>query len=335
MRHRLCTAAVVGFALVLGACTVHQTTPPTPTGPSGFASPVVVALVPFVSFTFAPTAPGANAPVLFNAIKSCAVSDLGGNCNLASPRVITALQWNFGDGTRASGAVVSHAFPNQQTFNVTLTVTNDSGVSNSGSQTVAVGPGALPVPIFVVSPTSPLPLQTVFFNAAGSTPGAGHSIASYSWNFGDGGSASGVGVSHSYGVIGAYVVQLTVTDETGQSTTSAGTTVTVALVPPVPPVPPVPIFTVSPTNPSFAVPPVFFNAAASTTPSGAAINVYRWDFGDGTIITGPPAGLAPGGGTFQAPHHMYPSQGTRNVTLTVSDTNGLSATATQTVTVGP
>src|SRR5216683_5466453 len=123
MRHRLCTAAVVGLALVLSACTVHQTTPPLPTGPSGFASPVVVAPVPFVSFTFAPSAPSANAPVLFNATKSCAVSDVGGNCNLASPRVIASFLWNFGDGAQASGAVVSHAFPNQQTFNVTLTVT--------------------------------------------------------------------------------------------------------------------------------------------------------------------------------------------------------------------
>jgi len=53
-----------------------------------------------------------------------------------------------------------------------------------------------------------------------STPGAGHTIASYAWTFGDGDTASGVTVSHAYKTAGTFSVQLKVTDEIGQSRAS-------------------------------------------------------------------------------------------------------------------
>src|SRR5262249_40198031 len=43
------------------------------------------------------------------------------------------------------------------------------------------------------------------------------SIASCAWTFGDGGSASGVTVTHSYAQAGTYVVTLNVTDNVGAS----------------------------------------------------------------------------------------------------------------------
>ena len=49
------------------------------------------------------------------------------------------------------------------------------------------------------------------FNGAGSSDPDGP-LASYSWNFGDGNSASGVTASHSYGSAGVFVVSLTVSD---------------------------------------------------------------------------------------------------------------------------
>ncbi len=57
--------------------------------------------------------------------------------------------------------------------------------------------------------------------ASTSTPGAGHTIVSYSWTFGDGGTATGVTASHAYLTAGTYSAQLKVTDEIGQSATSA------------------------------------------------------------------------------------------------------------------
>lgn len=52
-------------------------------------------------------------------------------------------------------------------------------------------------------------------------------IVSYSWNFGDGGSASGVTASHNYASAGTFTVTLTVTDDDGASnSTSQSVTVT-------------------------------------------------------------------------------------------------------------
>ena len=55
-----------------------------------------------------------------------------------------------------------------------------------------------------------------------STPGAGHTITSYRWTSATAATASGVSVTHAYAVAGTYTVLLTVTDEAGQSVTSAG-----------------------------------------------------------------------------------------------------------------
>lgn len=52
------------------------------------------------------------------------------------------------------------------------------------------------------------------FDASGSS--AGHGIASYQWQFGDGQTASGAVVSHSFADYGNYTVTLTVSDNQGQ-----------------------------------------------------------------------------------------------------------------------
>src|SRR2546430_232341 len=56
---------------------------------------------------------------------------------------ITNYAWDFGDGTTANGRVVSHQYLSvsvDSPFQVTLTVTNDGGVSSSVSQSVNVTP---------------------------------------------------------------------------------------------------------------------------------------------------------------------------------------------------
>nr|WP_305852094.1 pre-peptidase C-terminal domain-containing protein [Aliikangiella sp. G2MR2-5] len=64
------------------------------------------------------------------------------------------------------------------------------------------------------------------FNGSASSDPDG-SIASYSWNFGDGSTASGATTAHTYAAAGTYTVQLTVTDDKGASnSTSKSVTVT-------------------------------------------------------------------------------------------------------------
>lgn len=55
---------------------------------------------------------------------------------------------------------------------------------------------------------------TVNFSGAASTDPASNSLT-YAWNFGDGASASGATVSHTYAAIGAYTATLTVSDGQG------------------------------------------------------------------------------------------------------------------------
>jgi len=66
----------------------------------------------------------------------------------------------------------------------------------------------------IANPGTITPGQVVEFNGSGSVPGDG-GIVSYKWEFGDGGTGSGVHPLHTYAAVGAYTVTLTVTDDGG------------------------------------------------------------------------------------------------------------------------
>jgi hypothetical protein len=70
----------------------------------------------------------------------------------------------------------------------------------------------------------------VTFSGSGTTAPSGK-IVSYSWSFGDGSTASGVSVSHTYSSTGQFTAALKVTDNIGL-TGSASQVITVALAPP-------------------------------------------------------------------------------------------------------
>jgi PKD repeat protein len=90
--------------------------------------------------------------------------------------------------------------------------------------------------------------------------------------------------------------------------------VDIRLVPPgVIGIAPTAVFTFNPETP-VAFSNVLFDGSASTGGVGAAIASYRWDFGDGTS------------GSGLTSIHQYSAAGIYRVTLTVTDTNGLSST---------
>lgn len=179
------------------------------------------AQTPTPSFTFAPTTPTAGLLTQFNGSASCAGAVVGGVCSSSSS--IISYTWDFGDGATATGAVVSHTFRAAQTYSVTLTVTNDRGVSASTTQVVTVGASAAPVAQIDVSPTTIRPGNMVFFSGAKSTAATGRRIVRYEWDFGDGKGETNTGpqADHVYGAVNTYTVILTVTDDLGlQGTTS-------------------------------------------------------------------------------------------------------------------
>lgn len=100
----------------------------------------------------------------------------------------------------------------------------NDGTLDSNPATVSISIGAVnqpPTASFTFSCTE----LTCSFSAAGSTDPDG-TIASYSWQFGDGTSGSGVDTSHTYAIADSYEVTLTVTDDGGE-TGSSSQTVTV------------------------------------------------------------------------------------------------------------
>jgi subtilisin family serine protease len=129
---------------------------------------------------------------------------------------ITAWDWDFGDGNTGSGEVVSHTYASGGAFQVTLTVTDTLGGAGSDSQQVTVGPVQPPVADFTHSCSFFFIWLFCSFDGSGSESPTGE-IVSWSWNFGDGGTGSGVTTSRIYTGGGPFNVTLTVTDDVGQT----------------------------------------------------------------------------------------------------------------------
>jgi len=173
-----------------------------------------------------------------------------------------------------------------------------------------------PTASFTVSPSEPEVDGSVVVDASGSSDTDG-TIASYAWDLGDGTTASGTTAAHAYTAAGTYTVQLTVTDDDGATDTTTQT-VTVTDGEPANQ-PPTASFTVSSASPTVGE-TVTVDAAGSTDSDGT-IASYDWTFGDGATASGTTGSYA------------YSTAGTYTVELTVTDDDGATDTATQTVTV--
>ena len=192
------TAAQVDAALKNNASTI----PSVPAGTtnkllySGFISAAPVTTPPVARFT-----------------SSCS----GLTCNFdgsSSTALASATySWTYGDGATGSGVTSSHAYAAAGTYSVTLTVTDANGTSSTTSSvTVSVPP---PTPAPVASFTKSCSNRNCTFDASATT-----NATSYSWNFGDGTTGSGVKVSHQFARNASYTVRLTATGAGGSSTTT-------------------------------------------------------------------------------------------------------------------
>ena len=223
---------------------------------------------------------------------------------------IVSYSWDFGDGNTAAGVTASHSYPASGTYSVTLTVTDDDGATDSITVTKTVR-NQSPVANFTESAHTVYTGENIDFDASGSHDPDG-TIVSYSWDFGDGNTATGATVSHAYADNGSYVVNLTVTDDDG-ATASAHATKTVMNRPPVA------NFTES-AHTVYTGESIDFDASESHDPDGIIVN-YLWDFGDGDTATG------------VTTSHSYATSGTYTVTLTVTDDDGATDSITITKTV--
>src|SRR5208337_4418698 len=132
--------------------------------------------------------------------------------------------WNFGDGTVQSGSLnPSHTYANPGSYTATVTVTDASNLS--GSSSVAVTVNDVTPTVSLNDPTSGTVGTALSFAASASDISPADQAAgfTYSWNFGDGSSATGASPSHTFGFAGTYAVTVTATDVHGLSGTASGT----------------------------------------------------------------------------------------------------------------
>jgi subtilisin family serine protease/chitodextrinase len=138
------------------------------------------------------------------------------------------------------------------------------------------------------------------------------SIVAWYWDFGDGSTSAAQNPVHSYLAAGSYTVTLTVTDDSGDSASSAqGITISAGGTANQPPVA---AFTYACSGTACS-----FDAGNSSDDTG--IVSHTWDFGDGGNAIG------------QVVQHTYASQGTYTVTLAVTDGNNASASVSTSVRV--
>ncbi|WP_295817683.1 PKD domain-containing protein [uncultured Microbacterium sp.] len=135
---------------------------------------------------------------------------------------IASFAWDFGDGSTGAGATASHVYTSAGTYTVSLVTTDDKGATTTASHAITVVADQPPVAAFVTGVTD----LRVAVDATGSTDPDG-SIASYTWDFGDGTSATGATAVHDYAAAGSYTISLTVADDHGAtSAQTAPVTVT-------------------------------------------------------------------------------------------------------------
>jgi PKD repeat protein len=167
-----------------------------------------------------------------------------------------------------------------------------------------------PVAGFTFAPSNPLNGQAINFTDTSTDDG---SIVAWSWDFGDGNTATVQNPDHAFDAPGEYTVILTVTDDEGR--TNEAVMVVNVLVDP----DPIASFTATPGD-STVGQPIQFDASGSVDYDGT-ITSYDWDFGDGNT------------GWGVNPSHAYSEVGSYTVILTVTDDEGRTNEAVMVVNV--
>lgn len=252
---------------------------------------VRVMALPTADFTLTPADPRAGENIQFNDLSS----DPDGT--------ITDWLWDFDGLGSSTEQNPQFTFTTTGDYFVTLTVTDNDGNTNFLTQQIHVGTPARAD--FSWSPDPALVNQPVQFTDQ-STSTAG-TITAWSWGFGDGQTSTLQNPSHTYSnTLGLFIVTLTVTDSVGYTDTlSVNLLVTT---------PPVASFTHTPTTPGNGQLVQFSDTSTHPDPT-ATLTGWLWEFGDGATSS------------LQNPSHAF-STGRYTITLTITDSNGLTDTTT-------
>jgi PKD repeat protein len=259
-----------------------------------------------------------------------------------------SFSWNFGDGTTATGEVVTHSYSASGAKTVTFTITNAAGTFTKQSTVTITGGGTTnppPPPICsaptgititysgCTAPTSCRTTDDIQFRALRGTSSLA-TCDTVAWTFGDNTNTGVTSPTHRYSTTGTYLVTAVVSNSNG--TAPAATREITIVVPPA-----------SGGNCAIAPGPGNFSVTFTGGSSGctfsngtncqvgesiefisnnffytpASCDNFSWDFGDNQSST------------QRNPTHTYAGNGVFNVKLTVTNNQG-NFQYTRTVTVG-
>lgn len=139
----------------------------------------------------------------------------------SSTGTIASYHWDFGDGTTAEGANIDHMYTLGGTYTAKLVITDVTGASNIAFISVHAKESkestAQPRAIIGKLQTHASNPMSVQFDGSKSKAALPATITSYVWNFGDGTTATGATISHSFTIAGTYTATLIVTDSNGMT----------------------------------------------------------------------------------------------------------------------
>ena len=277
-----------------------------------------------VTVTDPPPPPPGNQPPVADYTWSC---DAARTCTFDGTTStddvgVVSWEWLINGVLRATGSVAAHSFGSNQTFPLTLRVTDGGGLTDEQVQTIDVAPGSGGGPPPPPPPNQPPVADFTFactdltcdFDGSSSTDDQG--VVTWIWTDE---SLNVIGLteafSYTFPAAGSENITLTVGDAGGLADFITKT-VTVTDPPPPPPnQPPVASFTFTCTDLTCD-----FDGTGSSDDVG--IVSYSWTDSGGGVI-----------GTTATFTHTFASAGSEDITLTVTDGGGLSDSDTQTVTV--
>ena len=232
---------------------------------------------------------------------------------------VNAYAWTFGEGSSASGELPTHIFKEPGTYTVNLTITGDSNALCSPLDSDQMVAEVFPAPGVEIVGAARVSAGIPSRFEAEVTADFGANAAQIDWDFGDGTTAQGLDVEHSFAAPGDYLVTVKAMfpqairacqDLTVQRKIVVNAAPTAVI-----------------TGPTLVAvgEAVTYDASTSADPDGA-LTGFAWDFGDGRAATG-----------VSAPH-VFDAPGVYTVALTVTDDAGTAnsrVTVTQEVTVNP
>jgi len=220
--------------------------------------------------------------------------------------VITCWTWDFGDGTTADAVDPEHAFREDGTYAVSLTVTDDNGAQHTTTAEILISNLPPVARLSIAESIRPTGKPFRFDASASIDPSPEGSIVDYAWDLdGDGEydrTTTVPTLCHAYPDDGAYEVRVRLTDDDGAVAVSDPVSVDVTNRPPR-----VTRIAWTPTAPTDADEVLL---AVTADDADGEIVDWFWDFADGVSVTG------------SGPTVRFPDDGRYTVVLTVEDDDG-------------